>query len=259
MRHRFRAAVAAFALLASLVSPSLATAQPAPPAGYPPPSQPGGYAPQPGMQFEGTLQQSISSRDAWVGEQIFLINVNSTDQTITGARMFGRVVDVQKPGQGRNAEVLIRFDTLQMPNGTLYPVIGEVTHVQVKTANNGAKEVLGTFGGMIIGNILGKWLGTNAGGILGAAGGYLVAKNNREDVTIPANSQVSVRLVPPHPQEYRQPQAAPYPAAAPVPEAPPQAAPPQPAAPQPAEPVPSYARPSAPTGPPGPAPTPQPD
>lgn len=258
---RFRplvAAVAAFVLLPALAA---AQAQPVAPGYPPPPNQAAANAPQPGMQFEGTLSQGISSRDAWVGEQLVLVNVNSTDQTITGARMFGRVVDVQKPGQGRNAEVLIRFDTLQMPSGTLYPVIGEVTHVQVKTANNGAKEVLGTFGGMIVGNILGKWLGTNAGGLLGAAGGYLVAKNNREDVTIPANSQVSVRLVPPHPQEYRQPQAAPYPAAAPVPAAP--AAAPQPAAPQPAaapaEPVPSYARPTSAPGGPGPAPTPQPD
>lgn len=256
MRHRLWAAVAAFVLLAPLVSPSTSSAQPVPAGpGYPPPpSQAGPYVPQPGMQFEGTLSQSVSSRDAWVGEQLVLVNVNSVDQTITGARMFGRVVEVQKPGQGRNAEVLIRFDTLQMPNGTLYPVIGEVTHVQVKTQNNAAKEVLGTFGGMIVGNILGKWLGTNAGGVLGAAGGYLVAKNSREDVTIPANSTVSVRLVPPHPQEYRQPQGAPYPAAAPVPQAPP----PQPTA-APAEPVPSYAQPTAPPGPPGPAPTPQPD
>ena len=246
------AAVVAFAVSGSF-APSLASAQVAPP----PPQ--GAYVPQPGMQFEGTLVQSLTSRDAWVGEQVALINVNSTDQLIAGARMYGRVIDVKHAGQGSNAEVLLRFDTLQLANGTLYPVVGEVTHVTVKTANNGAKEALGALGGMIVGNILGKWFGTNLGGVVGAAGGYLVAKNSREDVTIPADSVVAVRLVPPHPQ---QPIAAPYP---PYPTA---------TAPMaPAQPIPSYAQPPPPPsappappapappqgGPPGPAPTPQPD
>ncbi|MGH7683940.1 MAG: hypothetical protein ACREMT_06325, partial [Vulcanimicrobiaceae bacterium] len=187
MRFRFWAALLSFVLM-----PLLAAAQPVPQQGPPQPTT--AYAPQPGMQFEGTLTQALSSKDAWVGEQIALINVNSTDQLITGARMYGRVVDVQHAGQGKSGEVLIRFDTLQLSSGALYPVVGEVTHVQVKTPNNAAKEVLGALGGMIAGNVLGKWLGTNAGGALGAAGGYLAAKNNRQDVSIPANAEVAVRL-----------------------------------------------------------------
>lgn len=257
MRFRFWAA-----LLSLVLFPAFGLAQTAGQPAAPQPST--GYAPQPGMQFEGTLTQALSSKDAWVGEQIALINVNSTDQLISGARMYGRVVDVQHAGQGKNGEVLIRFDTLQLSNGTLYPVVGEVTHVEVKTKNNAAKEVLGTFGGMIVGNILGKWLGTNAGGLLGAAGGYLVAKNNRQDVSIPADSSVSVRIVAPHPQA---PVAGPPPPPSPV------APPPQPPPPQPAATVPSYARPAdspappaaAPEpgpqqpGAPGPGPTPKPD
>ena len=250
MRFRFWAAVLSFVLF-----PALGLAQTVPPPSGPPSAA---YAPQPGMQFEGTLSQALSSKDAWVGEQVALINVNSTDRLITGARMYGRVVEVEHAGQGKSGQVLIRFDTLQLSSGALYPVVGEVTHVQVKTSNNAAKEVLGTFGGMIVGNILGKWLGTNAGGLLGAAGGYLVAKNNREDVSIPANSEVSVRLVAPHPQQ-------------PVAGAPPLGTPAPPAAT-----MPSYAHPaeqstqtappaaapeSAPerAGPPGPGPTPKPD
>lgn len=252
MRFRFWAAALLFVFF-----PALALAQAVPPPAAPQPSA--AYAPQPGMQFEGTLAQALSSKDAWVGEQVTLINVNSTDQLISGARMYGRVIDVEHAGQGKSGQVLIRFDTLQLSSGALYSVAGEVTHVQVKTPNNAAKEVLGTLGGMIVGNILGKWLGTNAGGLLGAAGGYLVAKNNREDVSIPANSEVSVRLVSPHPQ---QPVAGPPP---------PMGTPAPPAAT-----VPSYARPaeqssqtsppaaapeSAPqrVGPPGPGPTPKPD
>jgi hypothetical protein len=187
---RLLAAIAAF-----VVIPTLAAAQQqATPPGPPP------FAPQPGMQFTGTLQQNVSSKNANVGDQITLMNVNSTDGQITGARMYGHIVSVTRAGQGRNAQVLMSFDTLQLPDGESFPVVGEVTQAQVNTKNNGAKEAIGTVGGMIVGNILGKWIGTNVGGLLGAAGGYIIAKNNREDVTIPANSNVSVRLVQPRPQ-----------------------------------------------------------
>lgn len=189
MGLRLLAALAAFVFI-----PSIALAQQGAPQAPPP------YAPQPGMQFSGTLQQNVSSKTANVGDQVTLVNVNSSDGEITGARMFGHIVTVTRAGQGRNAQVLMSFDTLQLSNGASYPVVGEVTQAQVNTKNNGAKEALGTVGGMIVGNILGKWVGTNVGGLLGAAGGYIVAKNNREDVSIPANSNVSVRLVQPRPQ-----------------------------------------------------------
>ena len=216
MGMRLLAALAAFVFL-----PSLAFAQVAPQQ-MPPPQAPPAVradAPEPGMHFDGTLFESVSSKSAKVGDQVALINVNSTDGTIHNARMFGHVASVTRAGQGRSAQVLLEFDTLQLANGTTYPVVGQVTQVQVKTTNNAAKEVLGTVGGMIVGNILGKWLGTNAGGVLGAAGGFLVAKNNREDVSVPANSNVAVRLVQPHPQ---QPEGAPYVPAEPQPQGTPQ-------------------------------------
>jgi hypothetical protein len=195
MAVRLLAAIAAFVFL-----PSLALAQVAP-SDAPPPQRAPIYAPEPGTQFNGTLLQSISSKTAQVGDQVVLVNVNSADGSINGARMFGRVAAAQRAGQGQSGQVYLSFDTLQLSNGAIYPIAGEVTQVNVKTANNGAKEALGALGGMIVGNILGKWIGTNYGGLFGAAGGYLVAKNNRSDVSIPANSSVNVRLVPPHPQQ----------------------------------------------------------
>ena len=221
MAVRLLAAMAAFVLLPSL---ALAQAAPPPPEGVP---QRPIYAPEPGTQFSGTLLQSVSSKTARVGDQVVLVNVNSRDGSITGARMFGRVAATQRAGQGQSGQVYLEFDTLQLANGAIYPIAGEVTQVHVKTANNGAKEALGALGGMIVGNILGKWIGTNYGGLFGAAGGYLVAKNNREDVSIPANSDVNVRLVPPHPQEQDRTNG--YP---------------------PAEPQPQYAPPAAPNAPP---------
>ncbi|HEY1728690.1 MAG TPA: hypothetical protein VGG22_09975 [Candidatus Baltobacteraceae bacterium] len=223
MAVRLLAALAAFICL-----PTIALAQVAPPDGMAPQRAPM-YAPEPGSQFNGTMLQSISSKTAHVGDQVVLVNVDSVDGSITGARMFGRVAAAQHAGQGQSGQVYLSFDTLQLSNGAIYPIAGEVTRVNVKTTNNGAKEALGALGGMIVGNILGKWIGTNAGGFLGAAGGFLIAKNNREDVSIPANSSVNVRLVPARPQEQERgngyPPAEPQPQNAPPP--PPNAPPPE--------------------------------
>jgi hypothetical protein len=228
MALRLLAALAAFVFL-----PSLALAQAVPPMQDPP--QATMYAPQPGMQFSGTLTQGVNSKNARIGDQVVLLNVNSLDGSVTGARMFGRVAAAQHAGQGQSGQVYLSFDTLQLANGAIYPIVGEVTQVNVRTANNGAKEAFGALGGMIVGNILGKWMGTNYGGLFGAAGGYLVAKNNREDVSIPANSGVNVRLIPAHPQE--QDRGAAYPPAEPqqqnAPPPPPNGPPPPPNGPPP--------------------------
>jgi hypothetical protein len=62
------------------------------------------------------------------------------------------------------------------------------------TKNNALKEVGGALGGMIVGNVLGKAVGINGGGLAGAAGGFLLAKNSKQNMSIPAGSVVTVQL-----------------------------------------------------------------
>jgi hypothetical protein len=48
---------------------------------------------------------------------------------------------------------------------------------------------------MLVGNAITKTIfGIAGGGLVGAVGGFLIAKNNRENMTIPANSTVTVRV-----------------------------------------------------------------
>jgi hypothetical protein len=192
-------------------------AAPAPPQPPMPPQGPpqSGYAPQgppsqngdayvqpppvplkPGMELSGILGTSLDSKTATVGEPIDLTNVTAANGSINGASLLGTVVDVQHPGPGRNAQIMLHFDTLQMPDGSTTPIDGIVVSMKIKTKSNAAKEVGGAVVGMLVGNALGKTLlGVSGGGIVGAFGGYLVAKDDRTDITIPANSGVTVRLV----------------------------------------------------------------
>lgn len=153
-------------------------------------------SPTRGAELTGSLETPLDSKSAYVGEAVVLTNVSSSDRSITGATMSGTVTDVTRPSQGRNAQVKIHFDTLRLANGRSTPVDGIVASMQVDTKSNAVKEAGGALIGMLAGNTLAKTLfGISGGGIVGAIGGYLIAKDNRSDVVIPANTAVTVQLV----------------------------------------------------------------
>jgi hypothetical protein len=148
-----------------------------------------------GEQMAGTLTQPVDSASATVGQQVVLSRVTSEDGTISGAHMYGTVTSVTKAGQGRAARLQMNFTRLTLANGTTYAINGVVTGSKVNTKSNAKKEILGALGGMIVGNMIGKAIFHMSGaGFLGAAGGFLLAKNNRENVTIPKDSVVRVTL-----------------------------------------------------------------
>ena len=148
----------------------------------------------PGTELSGTLTQSIDSKNAVIGQRVIIAGVHSQDNNINGATIYGNVCAVQSASQGRAAQLQICTDTLRTRSAT-YALDGRVVGAQVNTKNNTLNEVAGGVAGMILGNIIGKKLGTNAGGLLGAGGGYLYAKNAKQNVTIPANSTVTVQVI----------------------------------------------------------------
>lgn len=168
------------------------------------PAQAVGVAPPPplaGTELTGVIGTALDSKSAYVGEPVVLSNVSSDDGTIAGATVTGTVSHVTTAGQGRNAEIELHFDSLQLRSGTVYPVDGVVASMQVNTKSNAVKEVGGALLGMLAGNAIAKTtLGVGGGGIVGAIGGFLIAKDNRSDVVIPAATAVTVRLVNPRRQ-----------------------------------------------------------
>ena len=149
----------------------------------------------PGTELVGNVDQSISSKDAVVGQRVTISNVHSQDNNITGAIIYGHVDDVQPAGQGRPGKVSIAFDSLKTRSGNTYALTGRTTGITENTKSNAVNEAGGAIAGMIVGNIVGKKIGTNLGGLLGAAGGYVYAKNAKQNVTIPANSVVTVQVL----------------------------------------------------------------
>ncbi len=151
---------------------------------------------QSGSLLNGTLNQNLSSNHAYVGEPVSLSNVTSDDGSgsVTGGTLYGYVATVQKAAQGRPGSIQLHFNRLVTGHAT-YTVNTTVTKTNVSTKNNTLKEAGGALAGMLVGNMIGKTIfHTGAGGIVGAAGGFLLAKNNHQDINVPAGSVVQVQV-----------------------------------------------------------------
>jgi hypothetical protein len=176
----------------------------APPVAFFPEAAHPDAAVRPGMPLElanagdltGTLNTPLDSRHSAVGDNVVLTDVFSADGSIRHATLSGTVAAVTQAGQGRNAQLQIAFDLLQLRDGTAYHITGVVEQMQMTTKSNALKELGGALAGMLIGNAVVKTaLGVSGGGVAGAVGGYFIAKDNRADVVIPDHSAISVRLV----------------------------------------------------------------
>jgi hypothetical protein len=148
-----------------------------------------------GTVLTGTLTTSLDTKNAYVGEDVYADDVSSSDGSMQGASMSGQVDEVQTAGQGQAAKIKLRFNWLRLPNGDAVAIDGVVTQLQAETKNNALKEAGGALAGMLVGNAVTKTIfGIAGGGLVGAVGGFLIAKNNHENMVIPSNSQVTVRV-----------------------------------------------------------------
>jgi outer membrane lipoprotein SlyB len=150
----------------------------------------------PGTQLSGNLTQTLDTKNVQVGQPVTLTNVTaaSGDGSIVGATLYGHVVDVNRAGQGKRPQLLITFERLITAHHR-YAIEARVLSMKEQTKSNALREVGGAVVGNIVGNFLGKHLGTNLGGALGAGGGYLYAKNYRENFSVPGGSVVTVQIV----------------------------------------------------------------
>ncbi len=156
-----------------------------------------GATPSADTQYAGVITQSIDTANASVGQGITLRDVVSEDGNVTGATLRGRIEHVVSAGPGRRAELEMVFTKLTLADGTQYAVDGVVTGMQASTKSNAGREVLGAVAGALVGNIIAKSVfnaSGGAGGFLGAAGGYLVASNMKENMVVPSDSVVRVTL-----------------------------------------------------------------
>ncbi len=146
--------------------------------------------------INGTLEQTISSRTAQVGDP-FVLDVH---RAVSGRRPALHRRQGLRPHRDRrprrrHQEGLasqLAFDRLTLQDGTTAALQGQVLSLdaQGNKANSTAKTIVGGVVGQIVGNYIGKHIGTNVGGAVGAIGGAIYAANTGQNITIGQGSQV---------------------------------------------------------------------
>jgi len=102
--------------------------------------------------ISGTLEQTISSRTAQVGDP-FVLDVQPPfpmdDGRYQGAKVYGHVATVQRAGGMHKVGVTLAFDRLTLMDGTTAALQGQVLSLdaQANKANSTAKTIVGAIVG----------------------------------------------------------------------------------------------------------------
>jgi hypothetical protein len=141
-----------------------------------------------GSTIDTTLQQDLNSKTAQDGQQFTLV-------TASGSRIRGHLSNVHRSTvTGRKAGLTLNADTITFADGTTSPIDAQVIGVGQHKQTNYVQAAGQVLGGMIVGNIIGKAIGTNLGGLVGVAGGALLAANSSSNIDVPAGAQVRLKL-----------------------------------------------------------------
>jgi hypothetical protein len=152
--------------------------------------------------IQGTLEQSISSRNAQVGDP-FVLDVTppypADDQRYQGAKVYGHVATVGRAGGMHKGSVSLAFDRLTLADGTTASLQGQVLSLdqQGNRANTTTKAIVGGVVGQVLGNYIGKHIGTDVGGAVGAIGGAILAASSGQNVTVNQGSTVALKTTAP--------------------------------------------------------------
>jgi hypothetical protein len=151
-----------------------------------------------GAQLNARMRTAIDTGKAHVGDR-FVMDVvppyPSGNPVFQGAIIAGEITSVTSAGQGRKPSLGLQFDYLRLADGSTVDISATMTDDQRKQGSkNALKVALATLGGMVAGNVVGKWLGFGAGGAIGAAGGLLYGLNGKANFSLPQGSNVQITL-----------------------------------------------------------------
>ncbi len=144
----------------------------------------------PGTSLTGSLDQNLDSKSVQIGQTVTISNAHSPNHDVNGATIYGHVDSVQRAGQGTPGKIHLAFDKVNTRAGNIYQIAGYATNMQVSTKANSTKEIASTAGGALVGGLLGHGIGA----ILGGGAGYAISHNNRQNVSLPQGSLVTVQV-----------------------------------------------------------------
>jgi hypothetical protein len=152
-----------------------------------------------GLQVERTVTSELARVEDKVSARVTRdVRVGSRVAIPAGSVVAGSVTEVDRGGKMKGkARLAVRFHTVTLGDGTQLPIR---TDVVVREGESPAKETAAkvggaAIGGAILGAILGGDKGAAIGAGVGAAGGTAASlANDRDAATLPAGTNVTVRV-----------------------------------------------------------------
>ncbi|HEY5339512.1 MAG TPA: hypothetical protein VIK27_00670 [Candidatus Aquilonibacter sp.] len=149
-----------------------------------------------GTRFAGKLQQEVATNKSHDGDTFSLLQTDTLfrhDPALHGATIEGHLENVSPAGMGKKPSLTLVFDDIRLQDGTTAPV-------DVRLLNIGAFDAK-THHWRTAGMVLGAGLaghvaaGKHHGGLLGAAGGYVLSQQMKTNVDAKPGTLVELRFV----------------------------------------------------------------
>ena len=152
---------------------------------------------EPGTQVYATLQGGLDTKTAKVNDPVMMTVTSLYPQTalnttIQGATVKGHVIQAHAASPTKKATIQIAFDQITLADGRSFPFPAKIDSMQKSKHTNYAQAAGEVLGGMVVGNVLGKWTGAQAGGVVGAAGGALYASQMSQNFAVAANTTIKL-------------------------------------------------------------------
>ncbi len=147
-----------------------------------------------GTVYRGKLDKEISSKTSHDGDTFALVGTEATG-ALAGSSVEGHLANVHAAGLAKKPAMTIVFDDLRLADGTKVPI-----DVQLLSENDfGAKSHhLRTIGMMMGGAVAGHMAaGKRHGGLMGAAGGYMLSQEMKTDIDVKPGTVVAVKFLAP--------------------------------------------------------------
>ncbi len=174
-----------------------------------------------GTKIAFVLNETLSSKNNRVGDEfrgVVSRSVRVGDRIVIpeGSAIRGIVNHVKRPGRAKGrAELGLRFDELELPNGTKVNLVASLTELdesekekvteegQVEGEGSKKRDAATIGGGAGIGAVIGAIAGGGKGAAIGAGGGAaagtgLVLLTRGKDITIKRGSELAIQLDRPH-------------------------------------------------------------
>lgn len=152
-----------------------------------------------GATFDGKLDKEISSNASKDGDTFTLTETDTMfkkNAALHGAMIEGHLAGVTAAGVGKKPGMTIVFDDIKMPDGTTAPINVQLMNVGAFDAKTHHWRTAGMMiAGAMAGHVAARAAGKSHGGLMGAAGGYLLSQQIKSDIDVKPGTMIEVKFL----------------------------------------------------------------